>query len=64
VLTYDPINGQKIYVNGVFTGDVDPNKGGSLAKWDATFALVMGAETTARSSGWVRSSSRPSTAGR
>jgi hypothetical protein len=48
VLTYDPVNGQKIYVNGVFTGDVDPNKGGSLAKWDDTFALVMGAETTGK----------------
>ncbi|MDB6045535.1 MAG: LamG protein [Gammaproteobacteria bacterium] len=48
VLTYDPVNGQKIYVNGMFTGDADPNKGGSLAKWDTTFALVMGAETTGK----------------
>src|SRR5437879_1943531 len=34
VLTYDPVNGQKIYVNGVSTGDADPAKGGSLANWD------------------------------
>ena len=46
VLTYDPVNGQKIYVNGVYTGDADPAKGGSLANWDSTFALVLGNETT------------------
>src|SRR6202163_968477 len=46
VLTYDPLNGQRIYVNGVGTGDADPAKGGSLANWDSTFALVLGNETT------------------
>jgi hypothetical protein len=46
VLTYDPVNGQKLYVNGQFTGDVDPNGGGSIANWDNTFALVLGNETT------------------
>ncbi|HEX8757622.1 MAG TPA: LamG domain-containing protein [Steroidobacteraceae bacterium] len=46
VLTYDPVNGQRLYVNGQFTGDVDPNGGGSLANWDNTFALVLGNETT------------------
>jgi Concanavalin A-like lectin/glucanases superfamily len=46
VLTYDPVNGQRLYVNGQFTGDVDPNGGGSLANWDDTFALVLGNETT------------------
>jgi hypothetical protein len=46
VLTYDPISGQKIYVNGVYTGDADPSKGGTLANWDSTFALVLGNETT------------------
>jgi Concanavalin A-like lectin/glucanases superfamily len=48
VLTYDPVNGQQIYVNGVFTGDKDPKKGGSLASWDNTFALVLGSETTGK----------------
>jgi hypothetical protein len=46
VLTYDPVNGQKLYVNGVFTGDMDPSKGGTFANWDTTFALVLGNETT------------------
>ena len=46
VLTYDPVNGQKLYVNGVYTGDPDPSKGGTLANWDSTFALVLGNETT------------------
>ncbi len=46
VLTYDPVNGQKIYVNGVYTGDADPSKGGTLANWDSTFALVLGNEVT------------------
>jgi hypothetical protein len=46
VLTYDPVNGQRIYVNGVWTGDADPSKGGSLANWDSTFALVLGNEVT------------------
>jgi hypothetical protein len=46
VLTYDAVNGQKIYVNGVYTGDADPSKGGTFANWDSTFALVLGNETT------------------
>ncbi len=46
VLTYDAVNGQKLYVNGVYTGDKDPKKGGSLASWDNTFALVLGNEVT------------------
>jgi hypothetical protein len=48
VLTYDPVNGQKIFINGVDTGAVDPAMGGSLASWDNTFALVLGAETTGK----------------
>ncbi|HTY93770.1 MAG TPA: LamG domain-containing protein [Steroidobacteraceae bacterium] len=46
VLTYDPVNGRKIYVNGVFSGDADPVGGGTLANWDNTFALVVGNETS------------------
>jgi hypothetical protein len=48
VLTYDAVNGQKLYVNGVDTKAVDTAKGGSLSGWDDTFALVMGAETTGK----------------
>lgn len=42
VLTYDPVNGRQIYVNGVNVGGTDPQKGGTLANWDSTFALVLG----------------------
>ncbi len=48
VLTYDPVNGQKLFINGVDTGATDPAGGGSLASWDNTFALVLGAETTGK----------------
>jgi hypothetical protein len=46
VMTYDPVNGRKIYVDGVFSGDVDAAGGGTLANWDNTFALVLADETS------------------
>ncbi len=46
VMTYDPVAGRKLYVNGNFTGDVDALGGGSLSNWDDTFALVLGNETS------------------
>lgn len=47
VLTYDPVNGRRLYVNGTFTGDVDPQGGGgSLSDWDDSFAFVLGNETS------------------
>jgi hypothetical protein len=46
VLTFDPVNGRRLYVNGNATGDIDPRRGGSLADWDDTFALVLGNETS------------------
>jgi len=46
VLTYDAVKGRKIYVDGVFSGDVDAAGGGTLANWDNTFALVLGNETS------------------
>jgi hypothetical protein len=46
VMTYSPVEGRRIYVNGVFTGDTDAQGGGSLADWDDTFALVLGNETS------------------
>jgi hypothetical protein len=52
VLTYDGLNGRRLYVNGVFTGDVDPQGGGTLANWDNTFALVMGNETSGTTNQW------------
>lgn len=44
VVNFDPVSGRSIYVNGTHTGDVDSLVGGSLADWDNTFALVIGAE--------------------
>jgi hypothetical protein len=44
VMTYDPVNGRRIYVNGEFTGDVDREGGGTLGDWDNSFAFVLGNE--------------------
>jgi hypothetical protein len=46
VVTYDPVNGRHLYVNGKDTGDMDAQVGGTLAEWDDTFALVLGNETS------------------
>jgi hypothetical protein len=46
VLTYDPVNGRQIYVNGMLVASGDPQKGGSLSEWDNTFALVLGNEVS------------------
>lgn len=46
VMTFDPVNGRKLYVNGNYTGDGDSLGGGSLSNWDDTFALVLGNETS------------------
>jgi hypothetical protein len=50
VLTYDPVNGRQIWVNGVNTGLVDPQKGGTISDWDQTFALVLGNEVSGNDS--------------
>lgn len=44
VMTFDPVNGRRIYVNGEFTGDVDQAGGGTLGEWDDSFAFVLGNE--------------------
>jgi hypothetical protein len=46
VVTYDPVNGRRIYVNGVYTDDLDPVPGGNLLDWDNSFALVLGNEVS------------------
>ncbi len=50
VMTYDPVNGSRLYVNGTFTGDTDRSGGGSLSDWDDSFALVLGNETSSNRS--------------
>ncbi|MDH5570606.1 MAG: LamG domain-containing protein [Gammaproteobacteria bacterium] len=46
VMTFDPINGRRIYVNGKFTGDVDPSSAGNINDWDDSFALILGNEAS------------------
>jgi len=46
VATYDPVNGRRLYVNGEYTGDADPSRGGTLGDWDDTFAFVLGNEVS------------------
>jgi hypothetical protein len=51
VVTYGPVEGRKIYVNGEFSGDVDPAGGGLLNSWSEAFAVVLG-NTTSSSNPW------------
>ena len=44
VVTYDPANGRRIYVNGMFTDDVDVVPGGLLNDWDDTYAFAVASE--------------------
>jgi hypothetical protein len=46
VVTYDPVEGRRIYVNGEYTGDGDSLGGGTLSEWDDSFALVLGDEAS------------------
>ncbi|MEO1574664.1 MAG: LamG domain-containing protein, partial [Pseudomonadota bacterium] len=46
VMTYDPINGRRIYVNGEYTDDMDVEGGGTLGDWNDTFAFVLGNEVS------------------
>jgi hypothetical protein len=49
VVTFAPGKGRKIYVNGKFTGDIDPASAGTFNEWDDSFALVLGNETDGNS---------------
>ena len=44
VLTYSPASGRRVYVNGVFTDDLDSEAGSGLNDWDDTYALAIGSE--------------------
>jgi len=46
VVTFDPVSGRRIYVNGVLTNAMDPFTPGSLTDWDDTYALVLGNEVS------------------
>ena len=43
-LTYDPVNGRRLYINGVDSGALDAQSPTLLGTWDDTFALVLGNE--------------------
>jgi len=44
VLTYSPVTGRAIYVNGELVSGADPIAGGTLANWDSSFAFALGSE--------------------
>jgi len=45
VVTFDPVRGRRIFVNGEDTGVME-STGGSLAEWDNSFAFVIGNEVS------------------
>lgn len=49
VVNFTAGEGRRIYVNGEFTGDLDPAEAGLLNEWDNSFALVLGNETDGNS---------------
>lgn len=49
VVNFTASEGRKIYINGEYTGDLDPSNAGLLNEWDDSFALVMGNETDGNS---------------
>lgn len=46
VVTFSPVDGRKIYVNGQYSGDVDTENAGNLNDWNDTFALILGNEAS------------------
>ncbi len=50
VLTYDPIDGRKIYVNGTDTGVIDEEGPGTLTNWSNQYSVVLGSNFSGGSS--------------
>lgn len=46
VMTFDQVNGRQIYVNGVYTDDLDAAGPGLLVNWNQDHRFVLGNETT------------------
>jgi hypothetical protein len=46
VLTYDQYRGRRIYVDALFTDDIDESGGDPLWNWDPAYPLVFGDENT------------------
>lgn len=52
VMNFDPLNGRRIYVNGVETGDsIGGDAGGLLTDWNNTHAFIL-ANELGQSNGW------------
>lgn len=49
VVNYSPGAGRQIFVNGQYSGDMDPDNAGLLSEWDDSFAFVLGNETDGNS---------------
>ncbi|TQV82723.1 LamG domain-containing protein [Exilibacterium tricleocarpae] len=48
VVTFDPINGRRLYVNGEYTEDLDESGPGLINEWDDSYAFVLGSEAGAQ----------------
>jgi hypothetical protein len=46
VATFDPVEGRRIYVDGVLVASLDPAPGGTLTSWDNSYAFVLGNEVS------------------
>lgn len=46
VMTYSPVAGRRVYVNGAYTDDADPSAAGNLNGWDDGFAFMLGSESS------------------
>ena len=46
VATYDPVNGRRIYVNGVLSSETDPVPGGTFSSWQNNMAFILGNEAS------------------
>ncbi|WJG08763.1 LamG domain-containing protein [Aliiglaciecola sp. LCG003] len=46
VITYDPIKGRQVYVNGALTNANDDIPVGNFNEWNSTYAFVMGSEVS------------------
>src|SRR6185503_9014357 len=46
VATFDPVQGRKIYVDGLLVASQDPAPGGVLTSWENSYAFVLGNEVS------------------
>jgi hypothetical protein len=46
VVTFDPVNGRQIFINGQLVDVMDPVEGAGLENWNNSFALMMGDEVS------------------